>query len=88
MIGNFISLPRMGKAAIREYPLLKRRRSRHLHSSFVIRAKLSFRVKGQHAPWAPYPLYLIPQNRSVFSFAHFVSTSSETPMYCESVLAT
>ena len=35
-----------------------------------------------------FPLYLIPQNRSVFSFAHFVSTSSETPMYCASVLAT
>ena len=35
-----------------------------------------------------FPLYLIPQKRSVFSFAHFVSTSSETPMYCASVLAT
>ena len=34
------------------------------------------------------PLYLIPQNRSVFSFAHFVSTSSETPIYCASALAT
>ena len=34
------------------------------------------------------PLYRIPQKRSVFSFAHFVSTSSETPMYCASVLAT
>ena len=56
--------------------------------SFLIRAKLSFRGKGQHALWAPYPLYLISQNRSVFSFAHFVSTSSETPMYCASVLAT
>ena len=36
----------------------------------------------------PPPLYLISQNRSVFSFAHFVSTSSETPMYCASALAT
>ena len=41
-----------------------------------------------NALWAPYPLYPIPQNRSVFSFAHFVSTSSETPMYCASALAT
>ena len=39
-------------------------------------------------PNSSFPLYLIPQNRSVFSFAHFVSTSSETPMYCASVLAT
>ena len=33
-------------------------------------------------------LYPMPQKRFVFSFAHFVSTSSETPMYCASVLAT
>ena len=55
------------------------------HSSF----EQSFHSGSRdNALWAPYPLYLIPQNRSVFSFAHFVSTSSETPMYCASVSAT
>ena len=78
-------LPLEGKAAIRGYHPLKK--AAKPPPSFLIRAKLSFRGKGQHALWAT-PLYLIPQNRSVFSFAHFVSTSSETPMYCASVLAT
>ena len=79
-------LPLEGKADDTRIPSSKK--AAKPPPSFLIRAKLSFRGKGQHALWAPYPLYLISQNRSVFSFAHFVSTSSETPMYCASVLAT
>ena len=79
-------LPLEEKVAIREYHPLKRRQSRHLHSLF----EQSFHSGSRDS--TPYgltlPLYLIPQNRSVFSFAHFVSTSSETPMYCASVSAT
>ncbi len=30
------------------------------NSSFLIRAKLSFRVKGRHAPWANPEPYFIP----------------------------
>ena len=79
------TFPSRGRLMAREYHPLKRRQSRHLHSSF----EQSFHSGARdNALWAPSPLYLIPQNRSVFSFAHFVSTSSETPMYCASVLAT
>ena len=62
------------------------RRTTISHFAFLIQSKLSNVIKGEPSP--RLPLYLIPQNRSVFSFAHFVSTSSETPMYCASVLAT
>ena len=71
-------LPLEGKAAIRGYHPLKKGGEAATfisNSSFLI-------------PNSSFPLYLIPQKRSVFSFAHFVSTSSETPMYCASALAT
>ena len=51
-------------------------------------SKAFIQGQGTARPMGYPPLYLISQNRSVFSFAHFVSTSSETPMYCESALAT
>ena len=51
------------------------------NSSFLIpHSSRAFKRNQGGKPPQELPLYLIPQNRSVFSFAHFVSTSSETPM--------
>ena len=81
-------LPLEGKAAIRGYHPLKK--AAKPPPSFLIPHSSKAFIQGQGT--TPYgltrPLYRIPQNRSVFSFAHFVSTSSETPMYCASVSAT
>ena len=81
-------LPLEGKAAIREYHPLKRRRSATFIPHFSFEQSFHSGARDSTPYGLPPPLYLIPQNRSVFSFAHFVSTSSETPMYCASVLAT
>ena len=44
-------LPLEGKADDTRIPSSKIRRSRHLHSSLLIRAELSNVIKGRHTPW-------------------------------------
>ena len=81
------TFPSRGRLTIRGKPIsadlraslhIYSRRSRHHHFSFLIQARLSFRVKGQYAPWANSPPSLTTKScalhSSLFYFFPFLTT--------------